>query len=524
MNDSRSALERLFVVTASSRGVDELLLRTIELLVDVAGMDVGVIRVDDRVELRSRASVGLDDEVRGGFTCPTESVEVRHAGALRRLSMDDPRVSDVMRGAGIQAAYWLALPHDTLSMAACFGSRENRDIALERVRVLEALARPAGSAIERFLAHQALEEKLRERDRALADIAHDLKNSINAVALSTTVLDQRLEAGSSLRSTVDRIARNTRRAARVVESLLSTSLIEAGKLVLQQEALEPAELVLYTIELYQDAGVGAGIVLASDLTPGLPLVRADRERLQEVFDNLVGNALKYTKTGGAITVGAAPRDDHVVFWVKDTGAGIPPEELPRVFDRYWRAKPGDGKGTGLGLGICRGILDAHGGRIWAESTPGHGTTILFTVPAVETRQPAGSVEVPNVLLVDDRPENLQALEAILDGQSYRTLTASSGKQALHIALQEELSLVLLDVEMPEMDGFETATHLKLVKRTKSIPIVFVTAHGEDPERVYQAYAAGGADYLVKPLDPEIVRRKVAVFTELGRRRIRSVST
>ena len=144
--------------------------------------------------------------------------------------------------------------------------------------------------------------------------------------------------------------------------------------------------------------------------------------------------------------------------------------------------------------------------------------MLFTLPVLEIRPPAESRAVVNVLIVDDRAENLQALEAILDGQGYRTITAASGQEALHVALQEDLSVVLLDIEMPEMNGFEIARHLKLVRRTKSIPIIFVTAHGEEPEQVYRAYAAGAADYLVKPLDPEIVRRKVAVFAELGRRR------
>jgi CheY-like chemotaxis protein len=124
----------------------------------------------------------------------------------------------------------------------------------------------------------------------------------------------------------------------------------------------------------------------------------------------------------------------------------------------------------------------------------------------------------NVLVVDDKVENRLAMEAILDGQGYRLVMADSGQEALRAALHEEFSVVILDIAMPEIDGFEVASHLKLTERTKAIPIIFVTAHGEDPEQVYRAYAAGGADYLVKPLDPELVRRKVAVFAELSRRR------
>jgi signal transduction histidine kinase/CheY-like chemotaxis protein len=519
VNSHPSPLERLFHAVSSTQGVDDLLRAVIALFVEVSGTDVGVIRVADRDGLCSRASVGLDEEVDAGFTSPFETLEERATVTkLLRLPVEDQRVSQFMRHACVRAAYWFSLPHDTLRLGACLGSRNTEDIPVERAAVLEVLGTHAAHAIARLHAFETLEEALRQRDQILADIAHDLKNSINAVALSATVLDQRLEPFSPHRATIDRIARNTHRAASVVESLLSSSVIEAGRLVLRQGALEPAELVLSAAETQQDAGVGAGVVIATDLTPGLPPVRGDRERLLEVFDNLVGNALKFTKANGSITVGAAPRGDHVLFWVRDTGTGIPPEQLTHVFERYWRAKPGDRRGTGLGLSICKGIIEAHGGRIWAESTPGRGTTMLFSLPVVEARPAIESDIAVNVLLVDDRPENLHALDAILDGQGYRTITAVTGQEALHVALQEELSVVLLDVEMPDMNGFEIARHLKLVKRTKSIPIIFITAHGDDPEQIHRAYAAGGADYLVKPLDPEIVRRKVAVLVELGRRR------
>jgi signal transduction histidine kinase/CheY-like chemotaxis protein len=518
VNSHPSPLERLFHAVSSSEEVDDLLRAAIVLFVEVSGTDVGVIRVADHDGLRSRACVRLDEEVAAGFSSPFETLKERAAARLVRLGVEDRRVSEFMRQAGVRAVYWFSLPCDTLRLGACLGSRDTGDIPVERAAVLEALGTHAARAIGRLHALKTLEEALRQRDQILADIAHDLKNSINAVALSATVLNQRLEPVSPHRAIIDRIVRHTHRAASVVESLLSSSVIEAGRLVLRQGALEPAELVLSAAEAQQDAGVKAGVVIATDLTPGLSPVGADRERLLEVFDNLVGNALKFTTANGVITLGAAPRDDHVLFWVRDTGTGIPAEELTHVFERYWRAKPGDRKGTGLGLSICKGIVEAHGGRIWAESTPGHGTTMLFTLPVVEARPAIDRDTAVNILLVDDRPENLQALEAILDGQGYRTIMAATGQEALHVALQEELSVVLLDVEMPDMNGFEIAEHLKLVKRTKSIPIVFITAHGEDPEQIHRAYAAGGADYLVKPLDPEIVRRKVAVLVELARRR------
>jgi CheY-like chemotaxis protein len=123
-----------------------------------------------------------------------------------------------------------------------------------------------------------------------------------------------------------------------------------------------------------------------------------------------------------------------------------------------------------------------------------------------------------VLLVDDKVENLTALAAILDRSDYRLVSATSGEEALRLALRERLAVALIDVAMPRMNGFEVATHMKALERSRHIPIIFITAFGDDPEEIHRAYAAGGADYLVKPLDPEIVRKKVAVFVELSRKR------
>jgi CheY-like chemotaxis protein len=128
------------------------------------------------------------------------------------------------------------------------------------------------------------------------------------------------------------------------------------------------------------------------------------------------------------------------------------------------------------------------------------------------------IEPASILLVDDKQENLTALAAILDRPDYRLACATSGEEALRLTLRERFAAALIDVAMPRMNGFEVATHLKTLERSRHIPIIFITAFGEDPEEIHRAYAAGGADYLVKPLDPEIVRKKVAVFVELSRKR------
>jgi CheY-like chemotaxis protein len=361
-----------------------------------------------------------------------------------------------------------------------------------------------------------LRRAIRSRDEALAVVAHDLQNPINVVTLGANSLLRRL-SDATVRNTVERVLRAAHRADRLVRDLLAVHAIEDGQFTVEKHEVDPADLILAALESQQSIAAHASVILSTDLSPELPPVAGDDERLLEVLENLLGNAIKFSSAGNQVTLGASASEDGLLVWVKDCGLGITAEQLPRLFDRFWQAKRRDRRGTGLGLTICKAIVEAHGGRIWAESELGAGTTMFFWLPA--GRPPdADRGDVANVLLVDDRTENLLSLEAILHSPGYRLVSARSGEEALAFALREHFSVALVDVAMPGMDGLEVAVHLKELERSRDIPIIFITAFGNDPEEIHRAYSAGGADYLVKPLDAEIVRKKVAVFVELSRKR------
>jgi CheY-like chemotaxis protein len=387
---------------------------------------------------------------------------------------------------------------------------------------LEELAKeatpPVSEELDRLRAeNEALLEAVRARDTVLSIVAHDLRNPLNVISLAANSLLQRLPT-SAARRPAERIVRSALRAERMVRDLLAISALETGQFALDLKAVEPAALILSALESQQGVAAEASVILATDLSPDLPLVKGDDERLLEVLENLMGNAIKFTNAGGSVTVGAKSRGSEVLVWVRDNGRGIAPDELGHIFDRFWQARKKERRGIGLGLSICQGIVKAHGGSIWAESAIGAGTTLWFTVPVAERDHPVSTKRaVANILLVDDRPENLISLKSILERPDYNLVAAQSGKEALELVLRESFAVALIDIAMPGMNGFDVAGHLKELRRSRDIPIIFVTAFGNDPEEIHRAYAAGGADYLVKPLDPEIVRKKVAVFVELARR-------
>jgi hypothetical protein len=181
--------------------------------------------------------------------------------------------------------------------------------------------------------------------------------------------------------------------SRLIQDLLDVSLIELGQLTLQRERLSGGALVVEAIEAQKLLAASSSVELRVDLGRNVPEIWGEHDRLLQVFENLIGNAIKFTKAGGRIAVGAASRDQDVVFSVADTGVGIAPGALPHVFDRFWQETSGDRRGAGLGLPIAKGIVAAHSGNIWVESTLGRGTTFFFSVP--RARATASLVAAPH---------------------------------------------------------------------------------------------------------------------------------
>jgi signal transduction histidine kinase len=184
------------------------------------------------------------------------------------------------------------------------------------------------------------------------------------------------------------VQRAADRMNRLIQDLLEVKRIESGNLGLEKRPTDATSVVNEAVEILRPIATASSLRLESEVSPDLPPIRVDPSRIQQVLSNLVGNAIKFTPAGGEITLRATPGDHEACFVVADTGPGIPPDALPHIFGRFWQGKATDRRGIGLGLAIAKGIVEAHGGRIWVESQVGAGSSFFFTVPLAETGEAA----------------------------------------------------------------------------------------------------------------------------------------
>jgi signal transduction histidine kinase len=253
--------------------------------------------------------------------------------------------------------------------------------------ILIQLGQMASVAIENAWLYEAASEAVTARDDMIAIVSHDLRNPLNTLQMGATLLQARAEELPPRTSdTLRRMQRAATQMTRLVNDLLDLTKIDAGTLTIEARPEPLGAVVEEAIDQFRLAASNKKVELASVMEAGGSLVSIDRDRILQALSNLLGNALKFTAPGGQVQVGAQRADDSVRVSVRDTGAGIAPEYLPRLFDRYWQAKETSNLGAGLGLFITKGIIEAHGGRIGVESTVGQGTTFSFTVPLVQASE------------------------------------------------------------------------------------------------------------------------------------------
>lgn len=336
----------------------------------------------------------------------------------------------------------------------------------------------ASVAVFRDITHR--HEVDRMKDEFVSVVSHELRTPLTSIRGSLGLLAGGAtgELPAAGRRMVEIAVENTDRLIRLINDILDIERIESGAVALQQARCAVADLVTESLRVVVPVAKAAGVQIGLAKIEGV--VWADADRIVQTLTNLVSNAIKFSPPGGCVTLGAAKVGDHVEFSVADEGRGVPAEKLEAIFGRFQQVDASDSRqkgGTGLGLAISRSIVEQHGGRIWAESTPGQGSTFRFTLPAVvepvdESLAPAG--EGPLVLICDDDPAQLEVARMLLSTHGYRALVARTGEDAVRLARAERPAVIVLDLYMPAMDGWQTVEALRADPVTARIPVLVLS--------------------------------------------------
>jgi PAS domain S-box-containing protein len=414
--ESEAQFRQLHEVSAQLVGPEALptlLHAVLDASIGITGAEKGTLQLHDEATgtLRIVAHWGFEQPFLEHFGVVHEGPAVCGEAVRKRERMVVEDVGEspifvgtptmaVMRAAGVRAVQSTPITSREGRLLGVFSNHWTRPHRPDArvLRTLDLLARQAADLIEHHQREETLlatQQKLtdanRQKDEFIAVLSHDLRNPIGAITLGANLLIQQLPQDQKrLRKRADSIRTAAERAARMIEDLLEEVALEGRQVKFSRQPHDPGSLVHEVFELFQPGAQEKGVSLEREVSDGLEPVLADRDYILRVFGNLVGNAKKFTPGGGTIVLRAEPAENAVKFSVSDTGVGIPPENLARIFVRGFR---GDGReaGLGLGLAIAKGIVEAHGGTIGVESVVGRGSTFWFTLPLARPAHRRGHV-------------------------------------------------------------------------------------------------------------------------------------
>jgi PAS domain S-box-containing protein len=377
------------------------------------------------------------------------------------------------------------------------------------------------------------EEANRLKDEFLATISHELRSPLNAILGWARLLREPDMRWDQMERALETIERNAQAQARLIEDLLDVSRIVSGKLSIQMRPVTLNSMVQSAVADLRLAAESKGIDLRLTEDEEIKLI-GDADRLQQVVWNLLSNAIKFTPEGGRVEVGLKRVGERAELWVRDTGRGISPEFLPHVFDRFRQATRTDARsraGLGLGLAIVRHIVEAHGGNVTVESAGvGLGATFVCKLPLVGAEQevvPAierqltqlkvkatSSLKGIKVLVVDDDEDAREMLEAALSSYGAEVITAAGALNALDALASEEIDVLVSDINMPEIDGYELIRRVRAMKPEQGgrIPAVALTAYARAEDRL-RALKSGYQTHMPKPVEPAELEVVVATLAK-----------
>lgn len=430
---------------------------------------------------------------------------------------------------GIAAHAAIAIDNARLFQTLREQEAQLRQVLSEREQILES-ERAARSEAER-LGHM--------KDEFLATLSHELRTPLNAIQGWATLLRQHGVTREDHERGLETIERNVRAQGQIINDLLDMSRIISGKVHLEVQPLQLHEVIHNAIETVRQSATAKHIRIMPLLDSSIGVVRGDPNRLQQVLWNLLSNAVKFTPSGGRIQVVLERVNSHVEIVVEDSGVGIRAEFLPYVFDRFRQGDPSTSRrfgGLGLGLSIVKSLIELHGGSVRVKS-PGEnqGSTFVVALPISHIQEdtqrlkrlptpsdPLEAIELPRlegvkVLIVDDEPDGRGLVARILEGRGAQPACASNATEALALLQQDVFDVLLSDIGMPDIDGYELIRRVRALDpaRPGPIPAIAVTAYAR-PEDRQRSLLAGYQMHLAKPVEAREIVAAISSLLRLSR--------
>lgn len=519
-------LHEMSVRLSTTLELQPILEETLRTAVAFDGTDLGLISLYDPEEdrLRVGASLGFDET----FLEAVQSIPPG-AGACgacfsqhHRIIVEDVATDPILHQyrenllrAGVRALHSTPLITGTGKMVGVLTThfRQPHRPSDREIRLIDLCARQAVDFIENARLYRELREADRRKDEFLATLAHELRNPLAPISNSLHILRLSEELSPSAERIREIMERQVSHMVRLVDDLLEVSRITRGKIELRKEPVEIATVIRSAVEASRPLIDEAGHQLALTLPCEPVTVEVDPLRLAQVITNLLNNAAKYMDRGGQIWLSAHRREQELIVSVRDAGVGIAAEMLPRIFDMFaqsdrtlQRAKGG----LGIGLTLARQLIQMHGGRIEARSEGlGTGSEFLVRLPCDDkspipempaSSAPEGNRALPafHILVVDDARAAVYTLARLLEAMGQIVTTAHDAKTALEAVRHSRPDVVISDIGMPEMDGFELARRLRQVPDLDGTMLVALTGYGQADDRL-RVKQAGFDHHLVKPV-------------------------
>jgi PAS domain S-box-containing protein len=480
--------------------------------------DVGRQPLLARLVAECGASLSSDCLVASVFTTGRLTIIRSDADLAERLLGPGPAAPHLERlGAGAAALIPLLVAGRTRGVLSLLSARPEHFTAANAL-VVEDLTRRVRLTLDRIQLYREAQDASRLKDEFLSTLSHELRTPLNAIFGWARILRTR-DLDKSTAHAVEVIERNAEAQVRLIDDVLDVSRIIIGKMRLAMEQVDLRAILHATIDAVRPSIQAKGIQFSEVIEGDVPAVLGDSHRLQQVFWNLLSNALKFTGPDGAISIRLRAIGRAVEFTIVDTGVGIRRDVLPFVFDRFRQADSSTTRthgGLGLGLAIVRHIVELHGGGVTAESA-GEGRGATFTIrfpiadrrPAPESRplseapsppaEPSLVLRDRTVLIVEDHDDARELIAAVLEAAGARVLSASSTAEALKEARDVRPDLLLADIGLPGEDGYMLLKKLRAIHGA-DLPAIALTAYARASDRE-RALAAGFQQHVLKPVDP-----------------------